>query len=104
MVGSNTKRTEVVSLFNDDLRKLSLGTAIFIISFDLTARYTDPTIKSIITIGKRKVESMKALLLTLVKYSLFIMIKVLFMIKNYTGKLRIPGAEIVSKRTCLRPV
>jgi hypothetical protein len=54
--------------------------------------------------GKRKVERIKALLLTLVKYSLFIMIKVLFMITNYVVELRIPAVKIVSKQMSLRPV
>jgi len=54
--------------------------------------------------GKRKVESIKALLRTLVKYSLFIMIKVLFMINSYVVELRIPGVKTVSTRKCLRPV
>src|SRR5439155_10866936 len=74
--------TDDESLFKENLKKLSLGTAIFKTSFDLTAMRTDPTMKRRIKMGKRKVETINALLLTLVKYSRFIMINILLMVQD----------------------
>ena len=71
--------TDEESLLRDDLKKLSLGTAILTTSFDLTAMRTEPTINRRMKMGKRKVETINARLLTRVKYSLLMMIAILFM-------------------------
>jgi hypothetical protein len=71
--------TEEESLFRDDLKKLSFGTATLTTSLDLSAIRTEPTINRRIKIGKRKVETINARLFTRVKYSLFMMIVILLM-------------------------
>ena len=110
-VESTWNMTDDESLFKEDLKKLSFGTAIFKTSFDLTAMRTDPTMKRRIKMGKRKVETINALLLTLVKYSRFIMINILLMVQD--EKLIsvcphfvqwTPHGGIVSKQPFLQPV
>jgi hypothetical protein len=64
----------------EDLRKLSFGTAIFITSLDLTAIRTDPTIKRIMKMGNKKVERIKLLRFTLDRYSLLMIMNILFML------------------------
>jgi hypothetical protein len=64
----------------EDLRKLSFGTAIFITSLDLTAISTDPTIKRIMKMGNKKVERIKLLRFTLDRYSLLMIMNILFML------------------------
>jgi hypothetical protein len=55
----------------------SFTTAIFCFSFDFTAKNTEPRMKRIITIGKRKVDRINDLFLTLVRYSRWMMMPIL---------------------------
>ena len=72
----------VLSVFKFFLKKPGSCITAILFNFSLAdiAKKALPKMKSIITIGSKKVESKNVLFLTLVMYSLFMMSKILFIV------------------------